>query len=129
MGLYEFTAYFTDLNDANYSLWQGSGNGKLVVDTPSGTCNGASQADNNLYWNGLGHNSFETTYRSTFGAVTTSQGTLTLRFRTCMDDVNGSPQIRLYNDRTNGDTTTALAFDGHGSDASLSEASPTGRRR
>ena len=36
-----------------------------------------------------------------------------------MDDVNGSPQIRLYNDRTNGDTTTALAFDGHGSDASL----------
>ena len=118
VGLYEFTAYCTDLTD-NSQYWQGGGNGKLIVDTTSGACNGAGQADNNVYWNGLGHNSFDTSYRSSFGAVTTSLGTMTLRFRTCMDDVSGVPQIRLYNDRTNGDTTTALAFDGHASDATL----------
>ncbi len=117
-GLYEFTAYCTDLTD-NAQYWQASGNGRLKVDTTSGGCNSADQFDNNVYWNGLGHNSFDTYYRSTFGAVTTVQGTVTLRFRTCMDDVSSVPQIRLYNDRTNGDTTTALTFDGHGADASL----------
>lgn len=118
VGLYEFTAYCTDLTD-NQSMWQGAGSGKLVVDTTSGGCNGAVQSDNNVYWDGLGHNSFDPFYRNPPGAVTTSQGTVTLRFRTCMDDLNAIPQIRVYNDRTDGEATSALTFDGHGSDASL----------
>ncbi|MFZ5879255.1 MAG: C25 family cysteine peptidase [Chloroflexota bacterium] len=114
VGLYEFTAYCSD----GTSYWQTGGNGKLVVDAASGSCNGASQNNNDLYWNGLFHDSFSTSYRSPTGPVTTAS-TVTLTFRTCMDDVNAVPTIRIWDDRTNTSTTPAMTFDGHGSDATL----------
>ncbi len=120
VGLYEFTAFCTDTTD-NTQYWQGSGNGRLVVDAPSGSCNSASQNNNNLYWNGLGHDSFSTSYRNPISAVTNSQGTVRLVFRTCMDDLNQAPRIRVYNDRTNSETEsyTLMDFLSHGADASL----------
>jgi len=59
-------------------------------------CTGASN-DNNVWWGGLGHDSFDSTYRSTFGAVTTSQGNVHIRFRTCHGDVTGV-RLRVWND-------------------------------
>jgi len=121
VGLYEFKASCKDWTD-NSEMWAaGAGNAKLVVDTSGGSCNTATQADNNVYFDGLGHNSFDSFYRSPFGAVKTDQGNITLRFRTCMDDLNQPPKIRVYNDRTNAlaENYTTLEFDSHGSDASL----------
>ncbi|MBI5298055.1 MAG: hypothetical protein HY869_21475 [Chloroflexi bacterium] len=117
VGLYEISAYCTDTTDST-SMEQGAGKIKLVVDAASGACNGAVQNNNNLYWNGLFHDSFSTSYRTPTGPVTTGS-TVTLTFRTCMDDVNAVPTIRIWNDRTNTSTTPAMTFDGHGSDATL----------
>lgn len=117
VGLYEISAYCTDTTDST-SMEQGAGKIKLVVDAASGACNGAAQNNNNLYWNGLFHDSFSTSYRTPTGPVTTAS-TVTLTFRTCMDDVNAVPTIRIWNDLTNTSTTPAMTFDGHGSDATL----------
>ena len=118
VGLYEFTAFCTDTGD-NSSLFQGAGYGRLVVNTASGGCNSAAQSDNNVYWNGLLHDSFSSSYRSPAGPVTTAQGTVTLTFRTCMDDLNTRPRIRVWNDYTDSETLTNLDFAGHAADASL----------
>ena len=115
VGLYEFTAICSDGTPDE----QDDGYGKLLVDTASGSCNSATQGDNNVYYNGLGHNSFDTTYRSVFGAVPTNQGTVTLKLRTCMDDVDAVPQVRVYDDRTNTESLLNMDFDSHASDASL----------
>jgi glycosidase len=117
VGLYEISAYCTDTTD-NIKLEQATTKIKLTVDAASGTCNGAAQGDNNLYWNGLFHDSFSTSYRIPTGPVTTDS-TVTLTFRTCMDDVTAIPTIRIWNDLTNTSTTPAMTFDGHGSDPSL----------
>lgn len=120
VGLYEYTAFCTDTTDSTVS-WQGAGNGKLVVDTASGSCNAAAQSNNDVYGDGLRHNSFSTGYRTPFGSVKTNQGTVDLWFRTCMDDVNQAPTLRVYNDRT--DTSpydyVTLDFDRHEADAVL----------
>jgi glycosidase len=60
------------------------------LQTPS--CLGARKGDNNIWWSGLDHNSFEALYRRPFGAVKTDQGRVLLRFRTCFNDVS---QVRL----------------------------------
>lgn len=63
VGLYEFKASCKDWTD-NSEMWAaGAGNAKLVVDTSGGSCNTATQADNNVYFDGLGHNSFDSFYR------------------------------------------------------------------
>jgi len=51
------------------------------------TCVGAKR-DGDIWWSGLDHNSFEGRYRRPFGAVSTDQGSLLLRFRTCAHDVD-----------------------------------------
>lgn len=117
VGLYEFTAFCTDTTDST-TMYQGAGNGKLVVDAASGACNAAAQGNNDVYYNGLLHDSFSTAYRNPTGPVTASQ-TVTLKFRTCMDDLNATPSIRLWNDRTDTETIASLTFDSHGSDATL----------
>ncbi|MCX6032247.1 MAG: alpha-amylase family glycosyl hydrolase [Chloroflexi bacterium] len=111
-GLYEFTAFCTEA--ANGAVkWNdnSSGNGKLTVSPGATSCSGASVGDNNVYWAGLFHDSFSVTYRSPIGPVTTGQGTVTLRFRTCADDV-GSASIRVWDDRLNTETISALTADG-----------------
>lgn len=118
VGLYEFTAYCTDTID-NHTLYQGAGNGRLIVDTVSGACNGASQANNDVYWNGLWHDSFSTSYRNPTGPVSTAQGTVSLTLRSCMDDLNSAPTVRVWNDRTNSETISNLTFDGHFADGGL----------
>ncbi len=106
-GLYEYTANCTDItpigeNQTNgYTVWVGAGaNGKLTVNTAGAICNGASTSDNNIFWAGLLHDSFATEYRNPLGAVATNSGTVTLKFRTCENDVS-SVEIRLYDDVAN----------------------------
>jgi len=118
VGLYEFTAYCTDTTD-NTTLYQGGGNGKLVVKASSGDCNTATPDDNNVYWSGLVHDSFSTAYRNPLGAVSTTAGTVTLKFRTCMNDLNVAPQVRIWQDRGNIESLVSMSFDSHGADASL----------
>ncbi|HAR43694.1 MAG TPA: hypothetical protein DCS07_13855, partial [Bdellovibrionales bacterium] len=62
---------------------------------PIPVCSMASVNDDILA-DGLGHNSFDPQYRSPFGAVTTEQGSVTLRFRTCLNDVT-QVRIRIWN--------------------------------
>jgi glycosidase len=50
------------------------------------TCIGAKH-DNDVWWAGVDHNSFEGRYRRPFGAVSTDQGSVLIRFRTCANDV------------------------------------------
>lgn len=57
-----------------------------VTDMPS--CMGARKGDNNIWWSGLDHNSFESLYRRPFGAVKTDQGRVLIRFRTCANDLS-----------------------------------------
>ncbi|MBN2547606.1 MAG: glycoside hydrolase family 13 protein [Anaerolineales bacterium] len=120
VGLYEYTALCTDTSDdPDTFLEQTDGYGRIKVDAASGGCNGASQGDNNVYYNGLFHDSFSASYRSPTGPVTDSQGAVTLKFRTCMDDLTSRPVARVWNDRTDVESFFDLNFDSHGSDASL----------
>lgn len=118
VGLYEFTTYCTDTIDDS-TLWQNAGNGRFVVDAVSGSCNSASQGDGNVYGVGLGHNSFASQYRQPFGAVPTNQATVSISFRSCMDDLDSLPQMRVYNDRANTESWVYLQFDGHEADPAL----------
>ena len=43
--------------------------------------------DDDVAWDGLGHDTFDPRYRDTFGAVPTDQGAVRLRLRTCAWDV------------------------------------------
>ncbi|NUM45396.1 MAG: glycoside hydrolase family 13 protein [Anaerolineales bacterium] len=108
-GLYEFTGYCTDTTDAT-TTWQGSGNGQLTVNAPVTSCSGATTGDNNIFWDGLLHDSFSTAYRAPTGPVTTDQGTVTLKFRTCQNDV-GSANLRIWDDYADSETILPLAFD------------------
>jgi glycosidase len=119
VGLYEFTAFCTDLTD-NTSTYQGNGNGKLIVKTPGAdACSSAAQADNNIFYSGLKHDSFSTAYRNPGGAVTTAQGAVTLKFRTCMNDLNQSPYLRVYDLKNAAETlkpgmvNAQMAFESH----------------
>ena len=56
----------------------------------------AAKHDGNIFADGLGHNSFDASYRSPFGAVPTNQGSIALRFRTCRNDAD-SVRIRVWN--------------------------------
>jgi glycosidase len=60
-------------------------------------CEGAAR-DGNVWWSGLEHDSFKATYRSRFGAVTTEQGRVRLRFRTCLNDVE-AVRMAVWDDR------------------------------
>ena len=72
VGLYEFTAFCTDTTD-NSTTYQGNGNGKLIVKTSgSNTCSTAAQGNNTVFYDGLNHDTFSTTYRNPGGAAGTN---------------------------------------------------------
>ncbi len=108
-GLYEFTAYCTDVTESppvKYWATMSSGNIKLTVNQPtSGDCLGA-KPDNNIFWSALLHDSFSTDYRSPLGAVSNAPGTLSLRVRACRGDLTAA-KLRVWDDRTN----TELLYD------------------
>lgn len=114
-GLYEFTAYCTDLTDDPPSapLWSDnpSGNGKLEVLSPEPACDAAAAGDGAVVAAGLFHDSFSAEYRSPGGPVTNNQGTVALNFRTCAGDV-GSASVRVWDDRTDTETIIALTYAG-----------------
>ncbi|MEO5666657.1 MAG: glycoside hydrolase family 13 protein [Bdellovibrionota bacterium] len=80
------------------------------------TCVGAKR-DGDIWWAGLDHNSFEGRYRRPFGAVSTDQGSLLLRFRTCANDVT-SVRLTVWESRTK----TRKFYDMHPSAQELDEA-------
>ncbi len=116
-GLYEFTGYCTDVTD-NQQNWQNAGNGRLTVTPPITACTGATTGDNNIFWNGIFHDSFSTTFRTPKGPVTTTEGNVTLKFRTCQNDVTQA-SVRLWNDRTNVETIQPLTFDSNATEPGL----------
>ncbi len=122
VGLYQFTAWCSDDNgtDKIFSQNNSSGDGKLIVKTSgANTCSSAAQNDSNVFYNGLNHDTFSTTYRNPGGAVTTTQGTVTLKFRTCMNDLNQEPYIRVYDLKnaseiySPGNSNARMTFDNH----------------
>ncbi|MBU1746228.1 MAG: Ig-like domain-containing protein [Chloroflexi bacterium] len=69
--------------------------------------------DNDIFWDGLYHDSRDTAYRTPMRAVTTGQA-VTLRFRAYADDLTGA-KVRVYDDRTDAAATypmSVVATDG-----------------
>lgn len=56
--------------------------------------------DNDVWWAGVYHDSFDKSFRSIFGAVSPKQRSLTLRIQTCKGDLD-SVRVRLWDDRIN----------------------------
>jgi glycosidase len=71
--------------------------------SPPTSCDGAIVGDSDIYWVGLGHNSFDAYYRNPTGPVTTSQGTVNLKLRTCENDAS-AVNVRIWNDLDNVET-------------------------
>jgi glycosidase len=82
------------------------------------SCTGASTTDNNVYWVGLGHNSFDPAYRNPQGPVPYNVGTVTLKFRTCASDVS-SATVRIWNDLENMEYLLPMALESSSTDPTL----------
>lgn len=115
VGLYEFTAFCTDGVEA----WQGAGDGRLAVTSTAGDCSTAQTGDNNLYWSGFKHDTFDVAYRDPIGPLPDDAGNLTLQFRTCMEDVSAPPTLYLHNKRTSTNTSIPMTFAEHTAEGSL----------
>ncbi|GAB4123366.1 MAG: hypothetical protein Fur005_37230 [Roseiflexaceae bacterium] len=81
-------------------------------------CAGAVIGDNNILYGGLFHDSFDSAYRNPTGPVASNQGSVTLKLRTCQNDAQ-SVSVRVWNDRTNTETISAMALESSSSDATL----------
>ncbi|HEY0069211.1 MAG TPA: alpha-amylase family glycosyl hydrolase, partial [Chloroflexia bacterium] len=88
----------------------------------AGSCTNAAIGDNNVYWVGLGHNSFDSFYRNPTGPVATDQGTVTIKFRTCQNDVS-SASIRIWDDLTNTQSILPMSPAGNAIDPTLGNVS------
>jgi glycosidase len=110
-GLYEFTARCSDNNGASWSYSSNaSGNGKITATDRTNVCNGAA-ASTTIFWDGLGHNTMNTTYRASFGAVAAgSAPSLRLRLRACRQP-NNSVSLRVWDDRNNVETWYPLTWE------------------
>ncbi|GAB4216022.1 MAG: hypothetical protein OHK0022_56640 [Roseiflexaceae bacterium] len=86
------------------------------------SCAGAAVGDNNVFYAGLLHDTFSTDYRSPLGAVTTQQGTVTLKVRTCRDDA-AQVSLRVWNDRINSETIFPMTLAGNATDATIGPVS------
>jgi len=113
IGLYEYKAFCTDLTDS-IETWPEGADARLTIRTATGACNTAAQSDHNIFYSGLLHDTFATTYRAPIGPVSTDQQTVTLQLRTCMNDLTALPQIRIWDDRGDTETLSPLTFVGHG---------------
>ncbi len=63
-------------------------NAPMSQATP-GNCDGAKR-DNNIWWTGIEHNSFDGTFRQPFGSVPTESAPIRLRIKTCAEDLTGA---------------------------------------
>lgn len=94
----------------------------LVRATPvAAYCSGAS-LNNDVWWSGLGHNTFDGTFRSPFEAPSTEQGSMDLRFRTCRNDVS-QVRLRVWNERLRQEQWFDLTLEHDGDDAALGPVS------
>jgi len=76
--------------------------------------------DGTVFAAGLGHNTFDRNYRSPFGAVKTGQRSVTLRFRTCRNDVD-RVQMRVWDATAKKETWHTLQWEAEGEDPSLGQ--------
>ncbi len=72
---------------------------------------GAASADCNIWWSEVYHDTFDTDYRSTIGAVDTTTGTIKLRLRVAQSDIT-SAYVRVYDDYTNVTNYYSMSWDG-----------------
>jgi len=89
--------------------------------TSGAQCAGTAVGDNNIFYSGLFHDSFSSSYRAPIGPVAAGSGTVTLRFRTCANDAQGVT-LRVWNDRAKGETLYTMAPDGTATDANVGPA-------
>ena len=68
----------------------------VQVNTPGG---GGASHDNDIWWDDLGHNSFDGAFRTPSGAVTTGTA-VTLRMRAASNDLTEA-RLRVWDDRNN----------------------------
>jgi glycosidase len=90
--------------------------------TSGAACAGASVGDDNVFYSGLLHDSFSTSYRAPLGPVPATPGTVTLRFRTCQNDVQ-SATLRVWNDRLNTEALYPMTPDGNATDPNIGPVS------
>ncbi|MBU6375749.1 MAG: alpha amylase N-terminal ig-like domain-containing protein [Bdellovibrionales bacterium] len=62
--------------------------GRVATAKVIGPCLGAKIGDKNIFWAGLLHNTFQPEYRYPFGSVRSDQGSVLVRLRTCINDVD-----------------------------------------
>ncbi len=77
-----------------------SSSNTFSVASVAGNCDGGHDLDNNVEYDGLGHNSHDTLYRVPFGAVTPGTEVI-LRLRTYHNDV-ASVRARVWDDAAQG---------------------------
>ncbi len=70
----------------------------------------AASADCNIWWGEILHNTFDSVYRSPFGATTPS-GAVRLRLRVAQSDIT-SARVRVWDDRANTQTYYNMSWDG-----------------
>ncbi|MDQ5825550.1 MAG: alpha-amylase family glycosyl hydrolase [Chloroflexota bacterium] len=97
----------TDTNCHSYTGFIYDFTAPAPPEPPATSCEGAEVGDNNVYWVGLGHNSFDPMYRNPTGPVPTDTLTVNLKFRTCEDDVSEA-RVRIWNDVDNVQTIMTM---------------------
>src|SRR5439155_1150703 len=121
-GSYEYKAPLNDAWDENYGLHAEANGAKVtfryVTATQVLTVSAGHGHDGNVEWDGLRHDSRDTTYRTPGGAV--PAGTpVTIRLRTFHDDVTGV-SLRVYSLNTAGQSVKKMSI----ATASVSCAEP-----
>lgn len=86
--------------------------------TTSGQACAGAALDNDVRYNGLFHDSFSTDYRNPTGPAATSQGSVTLKLRTCANDVS-DVTLRVWDDRTNQEALYQMQAGASVNDATL----------
>ena len=74
--------------------------------------------DGDVNWSGLKHDSFEASYRSPFGAVPAGSGAVTLRLRSCAQDLTGV-RVRVWDEVAMSESWHDMAWDRSEDDEAL----------
>jgi len=88
-----------------------------VYATASYPCDTAGH-DNSVWASGIGHNSFDESFRSPFGAVASNQGTVTLRLRACRHDIDAA-RVRLWHSSKRQESWASLQWKSEAWDPTL----------
>jgi glycosidase len=97
----------TDTNCHSYTGFIYNFTAPAPPSPPPTSCEGATVGDGDIYWVGLGHNSFDPFYRNPGGPVPTDTVSVNLKFRTCENDASVA-RVRIWNDVDNVETVLTM---------------------